>query len=156
MRKIEKKPAMQPLIDEANVEKALAGTWHRRSLRQRHDFTYLGAVSVSWNYHLLKMPNQIERQFPWLLQAHDNTTEASHVLFNPIEKKFYLLELSEAQGKLFKRSSHGWVATAEDKILIALLIELYLMNPLTRIQIKLPSRNRFPDVRKYRAKKVDK
>ncbi|KAM7524096.1 hypothetical protein LguiA_013998 [Lonicera macranthoides] len=92
------------------------------------------------------MPNRKERQFSWLLQALDNNIEASHSLFNPIDNKFYLLDFPEAQGK---------VATVEDTHSGSPTV-MYLINPLTRARIKLPSRNKFPNVKRYRANKVDK
>ena len=118
------------------------------------DKVRIRAICMGWNSHLPKIPNQTEMQFPLLLQALDNNKDASHALFNPIKKKLYLLNLPEAQGKLFKRSSHGWVVTIGEKH-SSKPTEMCLINPLTRVQIKLPSRNKFTDVRKYRADKVD-
>ncbi|KAM7524094.1 hypothetical protein LguiA_013996 [Lonicera macranthoides] len=119
------------------------------------DKVRIRAVCVSWNSHLPRMPNHKERQFSWLLQALDNNIEASHSLFNPIDNKSYLLDFPDAQGKVFKGSSYGWVATVEDTH-SGSPTEIYLINPLTRARIKLPSRNKFSDVKKYRANKVDK
>lgn len=101
------------------------------------------AVCISWRIILPKMPNHQARQLPWLFHALDNNKEASHGLFNPIEKKIYLLDLPEDQGKLFKGSSNGWVATLND---ISISPAIYLTNPLTRSRIELPPRTTFPDV----------
>ncbi|KAM7529499.1 hypothetical protein LguiB_032909 [Lonicera macranthoides] len=99
------------------------------------------------------MPNYQVRQFPWLFHALNNDREASHGLFNPVEKKVYLLDLPEDQGKLYKGSSNGWVATVED--ISTCSPAIYLMNPLTRSGIKLPPRTKFPDVQSYDPDKLD-
>ncbi|KAM7529498.1 hypothetical protein LguiB_032908 [Lonicera macranthoides] len=103
-------------------------------------------VCISWRSILPNMPNHQARQLPWLFHALDNNKEASHGLFNPIEKKVYLLDLPEDQGKLFKGSSNGWVATLND---IGISPAIYLTNPLTRSRIELPPRTTFPDVESY-------
>lgn len=118
------------------------------------DKVRIHSICVGWNSHLPKIPKQKEKQFPLLLQALDHNKDASHALFNPIKRELYLLDLPEAQGKLFKGSSHGWVVTIGEKH-CSKPTEMCLINPLTRAQIKLPSRNKFTDVRKYRADKVD-
>lgn len=100
------------------------------------------------------MPNRKGRQFSWLLQALEDSTEASHSLFNPMQKKLYRLKLPETQGKLFKESSRSWVTTVKDKHSTS-PIDIYLINPVARIWIKLPSKNKFPYVRKYCADKLD-
>lgn len=78
------------------------------------------------------MPNRKGRQFSWLLQALEDSTEASHSLFNPMQKKLYRLKLPETQGKLFKESSRSWVTTVKDKHSTS-PIDIYLINPVARI-----------------------
>ncbi|KAM7461108.1 hypothetical protein LguiA_029229 [Lonicera macranthoides] len=117
------------------------------------DKVRIRAVCVSWNSHLSKMPNHKVKQLPWMLQALDNKREAPHGLFNPLDKKVYEVDLPEAQGKLFKGSSFGWVVTVEDLDSNS-LDDMYLVNPLTRTRIKLPPRSKFPDVKSYHADKV--
>ncbi|KAM7529289.1 hypothetical protein LguiB_032699 [Lonicera macranthoides] len=112
------------------------------------------SVCASWNSHLPKLPNQQLMQLPWLLQTYENGKEASHGLFNPFEKKFYHLDLPEAQGKLFKGSSHGWVVTIEDITCSRTPADIYLLNPLTRARIQLPPRSTFPDVKDYHPDRV--
>ncbi|KAM7529275.1 hypothetical protein LguiB_032685 [Lonicera macranthoides] len=110
-------------------------------------------ICASWYSNLPKMPNQRLRQVPWLFHAFENGIEASHGLFNSFEQKFYLLDLPEAQGKLFKGSSHGWLVTIED-VTSSSPADLYLINPLTKARIQLPPRSTFPDVKDYHPDKV--
>ncbi|KAM7523985.1 hypothetical protein LguiA_013887 [Lonicera macranthoides] len=110
------------------------------------------AVCMSWRSFLPKMPLYKQGQFPWLLQALNNTKGATHGLFNLIEKKVYEIDLDEVQGRLFKGSSYGWVvATVEDN---STNPSIYLINPLTRTRIDLPPRNKFPDIKNYRPDKI--
>ncbi|KAM7524027.1 hypothetical protein LguiA_013929 [Lonicera macranthoides] len=117
------------------------------------------AVCTSWNSHLSKMPNHQVRRLPWLLQSFENATEASHGLFDLSDKKFYKLDLPEAQGKLYKGCSYGWLATIGDNMPIGRCIssnspDIHLINPLTRAQIQLPPRYTFADVTGYIADRV--
>lgn len=99
------------------------------------------AVCKSWNSHLPKMPNHQVRRLPWLLQSFESNTEGSHGLYDLFEKKFYKIDLPEAQGKLFKGCSHGWLATMGDDMPIGSNSpDIYLTNPLTKAQIQLPPR----------------
>ncbi|KAM7523981.1 hypothetical protein LguiA_013883 [Lonicera macranthoides] len=113
----------------------------------------LRTVCVLWRFYLPKIPSYQQHQFPWLLQALDSTKDASHGLFNPIVKKVYEIDLPEAQGRLFKGSSYGWLATVEDN---STGPAIYLLNPITKSRIKLPPRNKFPDVVNYRPDKIRK
>ncbi|KAM7498605.1 hypothetical protein LguiA_023019 [Lonicera macranthoides] len=114
------------------------------------------AVCMSWNSHLPKMPNHQTRRVPWLLQSFENNTEASHGLFDLFEKKFYKIDLPEAQGKLFKGCSYGWLATIGDDLPIGCNSpDMYLINPLTNAQIQLPPRYTCHDVADYVADRID-
>ncbi|KAM7529283.1 hypothetical protein LguiB_032693 [Lonicera macranthoides] len=111
------------------------------------------AVCAAWNSRLEKMPNHKERRLPWLLHPlTKDSQEASHGLFSFAEKKVYYLDLPDAQEKLFKGSSYGWVVTIDD---VPTSCNMYLINPLTRSRIQLPPRSAFPDVVDYCADKVD-
>ncbi|KAM7523080.1 hypothetical protein LguiA_012982 [Lonicera macranthoides] len=111
------------------------------------------SVCASWNSsNLQKLPNHQLKQLPWLLHTHDNNKDASHGFLNVIDSKTYQLDVPKAQGKMFKGSSHGWVATVEDSNYGP---GIYLLNPLTSARIKLPPRNTFPNVKNYRPSKVD-
>lgn len=135
-----------------DIEKHLGSNAIEDCLGLCVDKIRLRAVCVLWRFYL--PPYQQQSQFPWLLQALDNTKDASHGLFNLIEKKNYELDLPEVQGRLFKGSSYGWVvATVEDNSIIP---AIYLLNPLTRTRIDLPPRNKFPDVINYRPDKIGK
>jgi hypothetical protein len=112
------------------------------------------AVCLFWNLQLRKMPNY---RFPWLLQAVDDNIEASHALFNPVEKELlYLDSTNLLRGKIFKGSGFGWVVTLEDVYDKKNSNGIYLVNPLTSARIELPSRDKFPDIMKYNPYQVDK
>ncbi|KAM7529726.1 hypothetical protein LguiB_033136 [Lonicera macranthoides] len=117
------------------------------------DKVRIRTICVAWNSYLPKLPNHQVKQLPWLLYPFDNNSEASHGLFNPIDKKIFAIYLPEAQGKIFKGSSYGWLATVED-INSSSPTDMYLMNPITRARIKLPSRTEFDDVVQYRPDEV--
>lgn len=116
------------------------------SLDLYHDKVRLRCICSSWRSCLLKMPNHNQHQLPWLLLPHSVGTSCA--FFDSLEKKVHKVELPEAGEKVFKGSAYGWVVVAEKSGAI------FLLNPLTRNKIKLPSRSKFPDVRKYRADKV--
>ncbi|KAM7524062.1 hypothetical protein LguiA_013964 [Lonicera macranthoides] len=118
------------------------------------DKVRIRAVCVAWNSYLPKLPNHQVKQLLWLMHPLKNNTEASHGLFNPIDEKIYKIYLPEARGKMFKGSSYGWIVTVEDIHSIS-PTDIYLINPLTRAQIKLPQRTKFADVVKYRPDEVD-
>lgn len=114
------------------------------------DKVRLCSVCVPWRSALRKLPQPILHQSPCLLLQYNDNNVATCGLFSPLYNKFYQLDLPElAQGKLFKGSCHGWVVTLGDSP------SLCLTNPLTRAQLKLPPRSRFPDVIKYRSDKLD-
>ncbi|KAM7524058.1 hypothetical protein LguiA_013960 [Lonicera macranthoides] len=111
------------------------------------------AICMDWNFDLPKLPNYQVKQLPWLLHLLENDLEASHGLFNPIDKKVYNIYLPEARGKVFKGSAYGWLATVED--MPSNSPDIYLINPFTRARIKLPPRNTFDDVVQFRPNQVD-
>lgn len=54
-----------------------------------------------------------------------------------------------------KGSSYGWVVTIEDTRSDS-PTDMYLIHQLRKARIILPPRNKFPDVKRYRANKVGK
>ncbi|KAM7524118.1 hypothetical protein LguiA_014020 [Lonicera macranthoides] len=134
------------------------------------------AVCLSWKSQLSKM---MRNQLPCLLGAFENNNK-SLALFNLIEQKFDPIYVPELQGKLFRGSSHGWVAVHEEVpegsvrivydsdnsdedipdedvpglVFPASSPDIFLVNPLTGVQIRLPPRCTFPDVREYLADRV--
>ncbi|KAM7500816.1 hypothetical protein LguiA_025230 [Lonicera macranthoides] len=107
------------------------------------------AVCESWYSRLPKMPNHKLQQLPWLLQAVNNK-ETSHELFNLREEKFYPIDLPEVIGRFYKGSSNGWVVMgAGEGSIYAKSPDIYVIDPLRRVQIQLPPRNTFPDVEGY-------
>jgi hypothetical protein len=116
------------------------------------------ATCVWWNSALPKMPNHKLPQLPWLLQTNvDKDGSKSHSLFNLRENKNYQLDLPHLEGKLFKGSSYGWLATIsvnQDEN-IPSSPDICLLNPLTGAQIQLPPRSTFPDVIHYISDRID-
>lgn len=111
-------------------------------------------ICVAWNFYLPKLPNHQVKQLLWLSHPLNNKTEASHGLFNPIDKKVYNIFLPEARKKLFKGSSYGWIVTVED-IHSSSPTDMHFINPITRACIKLPQRTEFANVVEYLPNEVD-
>ncbi|PHT59765.1 hypothetical protein CQW23_02128 [Capsicum baccatum] len=110
------------------------------------DEVRFACVCTSWRSILLT----IGRSHPWCLLSPEETNE-KYDKYNRLyekyehfyclyEKKFHYLEVSNR----FRGSSHGWlVSTDEDSP------RIYLFSPFTKVQISLPPRYMFPDVRKF-------
>lgn len=105
-------------------------------------------VCTSWRSVL---PTIEVRSHAWLLLPRNNDTNKEHEKFYSLhERKVHYLEVpDEVLSKKFRGSSHSWLVSIEDSPRIS------LFNPFTRVQIALPPRYKFPDVRKYCAKKLD-
>jgi hypothetical protein len=103
------------------------------------------AVCTSWNSYLHAVPKLISEDLPWLL-LEDSTKGAS--LYSVHEAKFYPLNLPEVKNKVFKGSSHGWIITLDDENSNH-IDDIYAINPLTRVAVKLPPRSSFPDIQDF-------
>lgn len=97
-----------------------------------------------FEFPILPLANHQVKQLPSLLHPLENNKEASYGLFKPVEKKVYEIDLPKARGKLLKGSSFSWIGKVEDMHSRS-PTDIYLINPLTRVQIKLPPRNNFLD-----------
>ncbi|CAK7347947.1 unnamed protein product [Dovyalis caffra] len=104
------------------------------------------SVCKSWKSALPRMPNLRQLQLPWLLHpCREEASLSSYGLFNLSDRKTYYLDLPiKSERILLRGSSHGWTVSIEGP-----RDEIYLMNPLTRVKIQLPSRSRFPDIKGY-------
>ncbi|KAH7658651.1 F-box domain-containing protein [Dioscorea alata] len=92
------------------------------------DYIKFGAVCSQW-YDMAKERHQFfQKQLPWLLFFDNNSPK----LFDPSEEKVYQIEIPELQGRRCVSSSHGWLIT------IDLNVNLNLLNPLSKAQVKLP------------------
>ncbi|KAM7478493.1 hypothetical protein LguiA_026706 [Lonicera macranthoides] len=61
----------------------------------------------------------------------------------------------EAKGRFFRGSTHCWVVLAAGEDIYAGSPDICLINPLSRVQIQLPPRYKFPDVQSYSVDKVE-
>ncbi|KAJ8747253.1 hypothetical protein K2173_014399 [Erythroxylum novogranatense] len=95
---------------------------------------------------MAEIPNQNE--IPWLVVPNyrSNTISSSYGLHNLLNNKFYSIDLEEVKGKLFKGSSHGWLVVVDRKS-----TTINLINPITKAQVQLPPRHKFPDVMRYQS-----
>ncbi|KAJ8760239.1 hypothetical protein K2173_011651 [Erythroxylum novogranatense] len=87
-----------------------------------------------------------QNEIPWLVVPNyrSNTVSSSYGLHNLVNNKVYSIDLEEAKGKLFKGSSHDWLVMV-DRISTA----INLINPITKAQVQLPPRHKFPEVISY-------
>ncbi|KAJ8747287.1 hypothetical protein K2173_014524 [Erythroxylum novogranatense] len=93
---------------------------------------------------MAEIPNHNE--IPWLVVPNykSNTVSSSYGLLNLLNNKVYNIDLEEAKGKLFKGSSHGWLVVVD-----RISTTINLINPITKAQVQLPPRHKFPDVIRY-------
>jgi hypothetical protein len=106
------------------------------------DKVRLRAVSLEWSSRLPKLPDHRAKQTHFLLHPLEDE-EATHGLFNSLDNTVYKIYVPELNGKVFKASFYGWIVATEE--LDTALNEIYLINPITRAQVKLPPRTEFSD-----------
>ncbi|KAJ0966578.1 hypothetical protein J5N97_023495 [Dioscorea zingiberensis] len=98
------------------------------------DYIRFGAISPSWPAVAKKKldhpQNQIQK-VPLLVFKEDMDKDTT-CFFNVFNKKLYHTEVQELRGRSFYGSSYGWLITVD------INVDMYLLNPLSRAQIKLP------------------
>ncbi|XP_065847493.1 F-box protein SKIP23-like [Euphorbia lathyris] len=102
------------------------------------DYLYTRAVCKSWNLAIAKRPRNLSSQLPFLLLPYYRENPGHRGFYNVGDEKTYSLELPEALEKRCCGSSHGWLIMVEDTP------SIFLLNPLTRAKIELPSLSTFP------------
>ncbi|RWW35282.1 hypothetical protein BHE74_00059804 [Ensete ventricosum] len=106
------------------------------------DYIHCKTICKQWNlaskfgYHHPPKP-----QAPWLMLPDDN--EFNVKLFSIIENKIYNIPCPEPMilKRIYIGSCYGWVTTVDE------LCNMYLLNPLTGVQISLPSVTTLPFVK---------
>ncbi|KAL3844315.1 hypothetical protein ACJIZ3_001718 [Penstemon smallii] len=98
------------------------------------DYVRFGVVCKSWRAVLFhKDSKNSPCSLLPLLMLTENESNDLRGFSSPFNKKVYQLYLPEVHGKRCWGSSHGWLITLDAKY------QLRLLNPLSRVQILLPS-----------------
>ncbi|KAJ7005733.1 hypothetical protein D5086_004135 [Populus alba] len=100
---------------------------------------FVRAVCKSWRSALPKKPHDLLGQLPWLLLPYQNDSPNHRGFYNLADGKTYRLELPESYEKRCCGSSHGWLVMVEETPAI------FLLNPLTKARIDLPSLSTSPN-----------
>ncbi|WCJ44298.1 hypothetical protein M5689_024973 [Euphorbia peplus] len=102
------------------------------------DYLHTQAVCTSWKSSLPKRPHNISSHLPFLLLPYYQDHPGHRGFYNISNDKTYSLKLPKASEKRCCGSSHGWLIMVEDTP------SVFLLNPLTRAKIELPSLSTFP------------
>lgn len=102
------------------------------------DYISTRAVCKSWRVAIAKRPHNLLSQPPFLLLPYHQSSPNQRGFYNITDGKTYSLELPEAYEKRCCGTSHGWLIMVEESPAI------FLLNPLTRARIGLPSLSSFP------------
>ncbi|EEF52795.1 conserved hypothetical protein [Ricinus communis] len=102
------------------------------------DYISTRAVCKSWWSAIPKKPHDLLCQLPWLLLPYHKNNPNHRGFYNLADGKTYHLELPETIEKRCCGSSHGWLVMVEDTP------SIFLLNPLTKARIELPSLSTFP------------
>ncbi|KAK9270407.1 hypothetical protein L1049_025986 [Liquidambar formosana] len=110
------------------------------------DYLRFRAVCHNWRSSVLKTPNHLPCQIPWLFlpQPHSHQTHKLHrrrAFFSLSENKFHFLNLPEpSHCKRLCGSSHGWLVILDETPTISLI------NAITDAKLYLPPLSTFPNV----------
>lgn len=132
----------------AELPKDLLGLILQKLILQDH--VRFSCVCAYWNLAVKERIGCPKPQAPWLMHAGGNSNDeddaASAQFFSLSEKRSYSipLPLPEIKRRLCVGSCHGWLITAYD------MSEMHLLNPVTRVQIQLPSIKTLPYFRRFK------
>ncbi|KAK2995133.1 hypothetical protein RJ640_020773 [Escallonia rubra] len=107
------------------------------------DYIRFRAVCLSWRTATPATPRHLPPQVPWLmLPPSQSQPQASRRGFFCLSaNKFHFLgEAAASRRRRRCGSSHGWLVLLDESS------HIFLLNPLTRSQVKLPSLSTFPNV----------
>ncbi|KAF2324740.1 hypothetical protein GH714_016570 [Hevea brasiliensis] len=102
------------------------------------DYLFTRAVCKSWQKAIAKRPHNLLCQLPFLLLPYHQDIPDHRGFYNIPNDITYSLQLPEAFEKRCCGSSHGWLIMVEDSP------SIFLLNPLKRARIELPSLSSFP------------
>ncbi|OAY50511.1 F-box protein SKIP23 [Manihot esculenta] len=103
------------------------------------DYISIRAVCKSWRSAIPKRPHDLLRHLPWLLLPYHKNSPNHRGFHNLSDGKTYFLEFPQAHEKRCCGCSHGWLVMVEDTP------SIFLLNPLTKARIELPSLSTFPN-----------
>ncbi|KAJ3686997.1 hypothetical protein LUZ61_016161 [Rhynchospora tenuis] len=102
------------------------------------DYVRFRAVCSPWRSASLPKPSHLPPQLPWLMIPFSpwdsRTDDGIRLFFDIFESKMRKLHLPETIGLLCSASYRGWLLLVATKG-----AEVFLLNPLTRARVNLPS-----------------
>ncbi|PIA42837.1 hypothetical protein AQUCO_02000350v1 [Aquilegia coerulea] len=103
------------------------------------DFISFGCVCKSWHQSFTRIKKKHVPFSPWLMLAYDENLPNIQTFFSFSSKKILNLPLPKPliQDRRCLGSPFGWLVT------IGLDLQIHLLNPLSQIQIPLPSQTTF-------------
>lgn len=109
-------------------------------LHSVEDYVRFGGVCKSW-YSIFEDKECCcpSSKSPWLMLAEKENSEMRG-FYSPLSGKVYEIRLPEVVGKWCWGSPYGWLVT------IGTDLDMCLLNPLTRVQILLPSLRACPNL----------
>jgi hypothetical protein len=108
------------------------------------DYVHFRAVCTAWHVASSPHPCHLPPQLPWLVlpRGPDNGEDAhlgsSLSLYDLSQSRTHVLDLPAIQGKRICGSSHGWLVLERNG-------GVWLLNPITRDEISLPSLSARPN-----------
>jgi hypothetical protein len=107
------------------------------------DFVHFRAVCAAWRSASSPRSRHLPPQLPWLILPRGPDRENADLgsilsVYDLSMSKTHTLDLPQINGKRICGSSHGWLVLEKEK-------EVWLFNPITRLQISLPSLSAQPN-----------
>ncbi|GER43542.1 hypothetical protein STAS_20403 [Striga asiatica] len=113
------------------------------NLQTLADYIRFRAACQNWRAAAPLIPRYLPREFPWLMLPLIRTSGRRGFL-SPLTNDLHRLTLPEASlGRRRAGSSFGWLVLIDESP------SVFLINPLTRDRIALPSLNSFPNVMRF-------
>ncbi|KAF5740910.1 F-box protein SKIP23-like [Tripterygium wilfordii] len=121
-----------------------------KSVTILRDYVCLRAVCRPWRSSIPPNPNHLRLQLPWLLLPQSDPNQSHRPFFDLSTNKFYSLYLPEISPTMRQcGSSHGWLIIVDDTP------DIFIIKPLTRAKINLPSFLTSPSVVSFNHADID-
>ncbi|KAJ1703618.1 hypothetical protein LUZ63_003397 [Rhynchospora breviuscula] len=133
---------MEP--DWSNLPKDILETVSKK-ITSISDYLRFRAVCIPWRSASSPSPRHLPPHLPWLMLPYNhhlnqgNDADSSRFFYDFSTSRIRRIDLPETCGKQFCGSSQGWLALESGP-------EISLLNPITRVQMQLPSLEMPPDI----------
>ncbi|KAJ4785729.1 F-box family protein [Rhynchospora pubera] len=126
------------LLDWAHLLPADVVHLISEKLKSITDYVRFRAVCSPWRSASLPKPSHFPPQLPWLMIPYEpwcsDSDDGTRLFYDLFESKMRKLLLPETIGHMCSASYRGWLLLVETKG-----TEVFLLNPLTRARVDLPS-----------------